>query len=381
MHQELQIKLAERLLDLIQRQTTDMVDVQSSAAVVEYLDPTRHQREVDVLYRRWPLIVGHASTLAGVGDYFTHDASGLPLLVVRGRDGRVRAFFNVCRHRGARVVCQASGAGKKSFVCPYHAWTYTLDSRLAGVPYPEGFPEIEPEQQGLVELPAEEFAGFVWLVPTPGARIDVAGHLGPLADELQALNVATHTVYESREFDRALNWKLSFDIFLEGYHVRRAHAETIAPMFLDNVGLYDALGWHLRNVFPKRSLGELRQQDRASWNLRAHANVLYIVFPNTALLVQPDHLSVMHSYPLGPTATRVVAYTLIPEPATSDNARRHWDANNAVFYSAIDEDYAMGESIQAGLASGANVALTFGRFEQALDRFHRAVDRALEESA
>jgi phenylpropionate dioxygenase-like ring-hydroxylating dioxygenase large terminal subunit len=381
MDQATQIKLVERLLDLTQRQTTDMVELPSSAAAVEYLDPVRCAREVDVLYRRWPLIVGPTSLLAGPGDYFTHDASGLPLLVVRGRDGRVRAFFNVCRHRGARVVCESSGAGKKSFACPYHAWTYTLDGRLAGVPHAEGFPDLDLERQGLVELPAEEFAGFVWVVLTPGARLDVAEHLGPLADELEALHVATHTVYESRQFDRALNWKLSFDIFLEGYHVRRTHAQTIAPVFLDNVGLYDALGWHLRNVFPKRSLEDLRQQDRARWDLRAHANVLYIVFPNTSLLVQPDHLSVMHVYPLGPVATRVVAYTLIPEPATSDKARRHWDANNAIFYSAIDEDYSMGESIQAGLTSGANAALTFGRFEQALDRFHRAVDRALAGSA
>ncbi|HEY2840812.1 MAG TPA: SRPBCC family protein [Pirellulales bacterium] len=380
MRQELQISLAKRLLDLIERRTTDMVDAQSSAPVAEYLDPVRHAREVETLYRRWPLIVGHSSKLAAVGDYFTHDASGLPLLLVRGGDGRARAFFNVCRHRGARVVCEAAGAGKTSFVCPYHSWTYKLDGRLAGIPHAEGFPEIEPARQGLVELPMEEYAGFLWVVPTPGASIDVASTLGPAADDLKALNVSTHTVYESRQFDRALNWKLAFDIFLEGYHVRPAHAQTIAPVFLDNVGLYDSLGWHLRIVFPKRSLSELRGQDPAGWNLRAHANVLYVIFPNTALLVQPDHLSVMHSFPLGPAATRVVAYTLTPEPATSDKARRHWDANNALFYAAIEEDYAMGESIQSGLGSGANAALTFGRFEQALGLFHRNVERALTDS-
>jgi phenylpropionate dioxygenase-like ring-hydroxylating dioxygenase large terminal subunit len=248
---------------------------------------------------------------------------------------------------------------------------------LAGIPHRYGFPNVDPAQTGLVELPADEQGGFIWVVPKPGAQIDVASYLGPLAEELASLGVAAHCVYESRTIDRALNWKLGFDVFLESYHVRRTHDATIAPLFLDNVGAYDSFSPHLRNLFPKRTIVELRHQDRSTWNLRQHANILYILFPNTALLVQPDHLSVIHSFPAGPASTRTLAYTLIPEPATSDKARRHWDANNAIFYAAIDEDYAMGEAIQEGLASGANAVLKFGRFEPALTRFHDAVSQFL----
>jgi phenylpropionate dioxygenase-like ring-hydroxylating dioxygenase large terminal subunit len=377
MQHQTQIELIARVLDLVQRRTTDMVDGETFHPVDRYLDPQRFRREVDLLFRRGPLIVGHVSQVARPGDYFTHDATGLPLVVMRGRDDRVRTFLNVCRHRGMRVVEEACG-NKNSLACPYHGWTYGLDGTLAGLPHRYGFPNLDTTTSGLVELPTEVGCGFVWVVPTVGESIDVAAHLGPLAEDLASLGIAEHSIYESRLVERALNWKLGFDIFLEGYHVRRTHDATIAPVFLDNVGLYDSFAPHLRNLFPKRSIVELRDVDRQAWQLRQHANVLYVIFPNTSLLVQPDHLSLLHSFPLAPDRTRTLAYTLIPEPAASDKARRHWDANNAIFYAAIDEDYAMGEAIQRGLASGANASLRFGRFEQALARFHRAVDAAIE---
>ena len=379
MQRETQIELIERVLHLVNRRTTHMVEREAILPIQRYLDPERLQREGDLLFRRRPLITGHVSQLLSAGDFYTHDATGLPLVVVRGRDNRVRAFLNVCRHRGMRVVDEACG-NQNSLACPYHGWTYGLDGALAGLPHRYGFPNLDSAIMGLVELPAEVCSGFVWVIPTAGTPLDLPAHLGSLSNDLAWLEIAKHTIYETRVIDRALNWKLGFDVFLEGYHVRRTHDATIAPVFLDNVGLYDSFSPHLRNLFPKRSIVELRGTDPAGWQLRQHANVLYVIFPNTLLLVQPDHLSVLHSFPLAPDRTRTVAYTLIPEPATSDKARRHWDANNALFYAAIDEDYAMGEAIQRGLASGANTALTFGRFEQALTRFHQAVDEAIDDA-
>src|SRR6185503_21080513 len=90
------------------------------------------------------------------------------------------------------------------------------------------------------------------------------------------------------------------------------------------------------------------------WRLREHGNILYHLFPNTLALVQPDHVSMFHAWPLGPARTLVHSYTLVPEPATTEKARRHWDANNAILYGATDEDFALGASLQRGLASGAN---------------------------
>jgi phenylpropionate dioxygenase-like ring-hydroxylating dioxygenase large terminal subunit len=175
--------------------------------------------------------------------------------------------------------------------------------------------------------------------------------------------------------ERALSWKLAIDVFLESYHLRPTHKDSIYPMFFDNVGLVDRVGPHLRNIFPKRTIRELPALPTESWELRRHANVLYHLFPNTLILVEPDHAAVLHLWPQGPDRTLLTAYTLVPEaPAMTDSARAYWDANNTILYNAIDEDFAMGESIQRGLASGANREVVFGAFEHALAHFHHQID-------
>jgi hypothetical protein len=100
-------------------------------------------------------------------------------------------------------------------------------------------------------------------------------------------------------------------------------------------------------------------------------------FPNTLVLVEPDHIAVSHVWPDGPEHTLVTAYTLVPETPTTDKVRAYWDANNAILYNATDEDYALGESIQAGLGSAANQDVVFAAFEHALAHFHAEVERLL----
>lgn len=146
-------------------------------------------------------------------------------------------------------------------------------------------------------------------------------------------------------------------------------------MFFDNVALVDPIGPHVRNVFPKRTIRELAARPENEWTLRRHANVLFHLFPNTLVLVEPDHAAVLHLWPAGPAHTTLVSYLLIPEAPASAKARTYWDANLAVLHRAVDEDFAMGESIQRGLASGANRELVFGAFEHGLAHFHRCVER------
>jgi phenylpropionate dioxygenase-like ring-hydroxylating dioxygenase large terminal subunit len=174
--------------------------------------------------------------------------------------------------------------------------------------------------------------------------------------------------------ERGLSWKLAIDVFLETYHLRPVHKDSIYPMFFDNIGLVDPIGPHLRNIFPKRSIKELPTLPRETWELRKHANVLYHLFPNTLILVEPDHAAVLTLWPLAPNRTLLSSFTLVPEAPATDKARAYWDANNAILYNAIGEDFAMGESIQRGLASGANRDVVYGAFEHALAHFHRQID-------
>lgn len=371
MNQNTQIALVERALEHARQRTTDCAAHGHARPVADYLSERRYAAELEGLFRRGPLLFGHGSEIPEPGDFITREIAGLPLLVVRQDDGSIAGFANVCRHRGTCVVDAARGRGRKSFVCPYHGWTYRRDGLLAKIPDGYGFPEIAAGRDGLRSIPVAEVSGFIATAPLA---------LPPeIAADLDGFGLASHHVYAPVRLDQPMSWKLALDIFLESYHLRVAHRKTIYPMFFDNLGLVDHFDPHLRNVFPKRSIRGLAETAPETWELRAHANILYFIFPSTIILIEPDHAAVLHVLPVAVDRCVVEAYTLIPEPA-DERAARYWDRNNEILYGAIAEDFALGASIQRGLASGANRALRFGRFEHALTYFHQAVDRAIAES-
>jgi phenylpropionate dioxygenase-like ring-hydroxylating dioxygenase large terminal subunit len=380
MRHELQQQLVKRVLAHLEGKTTDSEAAMSTRAVAAYTDPAIYERE-RAMFRAVPVPVGHVSQLAVPGAFITHDATGVPLLVVRGDDGELGAFLNVCRHRGTRLADAPCGEAK-AFVCPYHAWSYSRSGSLLGMPHERGFSGVDRDQRGLVRVPVGVAGGLVFVRPSAvgegeSAVLDAAAWLGPIADDLASFGLATSHVYAPSTQVRTLGWKLAIDVFLEAYHLRPTHHDSIYKMFFDNVGLVDPIGPHLRNVFPKRTIRELAAVPETEWVLRRHANVLYHLFPNTLILVEPDHAAVLHLWPLDAGRTLLTSYTLIPEPAVTEKARAYWDANNAILYNAVGEDFTMGESIQRGLASGANREVVFGAFEHALAHFHRQVDQRL----
>src|SRR5580765_73997 len=150
--------VAQRVLDHIANGTTDLGDAVWREPVAHYRDPVRLQAEIEVL-RRTATPFCPSAALPEVGSFVAREAAGVPLVAVRGADGKVRAFRNTCRHRGTQV---ASGTGcAKVFVCPYHAWTYTLEGKLRHVPHEEGFPGLDKSTHGLVPVHAEEKWGLV----------------------------------------------------------------------------------------------------------------------------------------------------------------------------------------------------------------------------
>jgi phenylpropionate dioxygenase-like ring-hydroxylating dioxygenase large terminal subunit len=369
MKQAIQIELVRRALAHLEARSTDTSGVMRPQTAAAYADPARFERERARLFRDYPIAIGHASQLAKPGDFITHEASGVPLLVTRGEDGQVRAFVNVCRHRGTRVVSAACGSSG-TFTCPYHAWTYDACGELVGVPHEAGFVgagELVRGKRNLTQVPVAELAGLIFVVPG-GDRSHLASWLGPLEDDLRGFGVEAGHAYAPMAMSRPLSWKLAIDVFLEAYHLKTAHKNSIYPMFFDNVGLVDPVGPHLRNVFPKRTIKELASTQPESWQLRRHANVLFHLFPNTLVLVEPDHAAVLHLWPEGPGSTLLTAYMLVPEQPATDKARAYWDANDKILMSAVAEDFAMGESIQRGVAAAGD--FMFGAFEHALGHFH-----------
>ncbi len=375
-----QVELIKRLLAQLDAGTTHMLPSEYRNAVSHYLDPGQFQREQEVLFRRYPMAVGFSSQVRRPGDYFIHGDTGVPILVTRDRQDGLRAFLNVCRHRGTQLVQEACGEGKKAFVCPYHGWSYGTDGGLLAIVHEEGFRGVDRRDYNLVPLPVTERFGLVWVVPTPGLALDMDTFLGPLAPDLDGYGLQHWRPYFTKAIRRKMNWKLMYDTFLEFYHFRWAHRDSIYPRFMDNAITFDEYAPHLRLIGATRTLPEVRAQPEKAWSLIEHAVVLYGLFPQAVLASLGDHFNVFVIFP-GERIDESVCYFTVftPDEPLTDAARRHWDKNVDLTLRTIEtEDFVMGESIQRGLASGANTHMTYGRFEAGLPTFHRAIAQALD---
>jgi len=375
--------LFERLLaELNEPASPDWQAPKTSVDPQVYYDSGRFQAEREQLFRRLPLCLGHADQLAEPGAVLALDFCGTPVLMARGADGELRVFLNVCRHRGARLVAQhGEVCRRKRFVCPYHAWTYRLDGSLAGVPRAEAFPELQPDRLGLRQLPSTIRHGLIWAMLDPAAdrAPDIAAYLDELDGDFDALGLAGHRFYRQHAIRRATNWKLIVDAFLEVYHVRRLHAATVGPFFVDAVSVSESVGPHLRFLAAREGTSEVRGLPPECWSPQLHATLVHFVFPNSLFVYHPDYISHLGMYPESADETLFVHTMLIPEKPTNEKAEDHWRRSFELMDTAVfnGEDLVVCEQIQRGLRSGANDALIIGRLEQNLHRFHASVDAAL----
>ena len=381
MRQETQARLIRHILAQHAAQSRDMAPAEAAVAVADYVSASRYEREVATIFRDYPLLVGHTSQVVRPGDFLTHDLSGVPLVLLRNREGRLNAFINLCRHRGSPVQTRASGSNCRALVCPYHGWTYDLDGRLIGIPDAEGFADIDRAERGLVAVPAVERHGLLWVRPTPGPAFDLDGFLGPIGDELSGYDIGNLKPYRPELIRSRINWKLMVDTFLETYHFKFAHSGSVAPLFLDNSLAFEHFGPHARMVTPKKTITALAGTAEAGWSLRQHSILLYLLFPNTVLVVTEDHVATFAMFPAGPEAAALQLTFYIPELPESDKAKAYWTANADMICTALGEDFAIGEGMQAGFHTAANRELVLGRYEICIDAFHREVAAALARNA
>jgi phenylpropionate dioxygenase-like ring-hydroxylating dioxygenase large terminal subunit len=371
---------------LIERGTTAMADEVLRLPAATYIDPGRHRAERELFFRALPVVVATAAALPDPGDVVTLDIATLPVVVVRGKDGVARTFVNACRHRGNTVVPPgAAGAGSKrrALVCQYHAWTYDLQGRCRTFVDREGFAGLDQEQFGLVELPTEERHGLVWAVPDPAGAIDLDAHLGPYGQELENLGMAGFSLYRQEKLTLPFNWKLGADTFQELFHVAYLHKNTVAAYLLSNVGAHEDFGRHYRHTGVRTTFPAMLTLPEDEQSIFPQSAMVHLIFPNTILIWQLDHVEMWQFFPDGKRddACRAHISMLVPEVPGSEKAERHWRRNWEVMESSvIAEDYTTMEAIQQNLESGALPDLVLGRNEIALQHFHRQMLEALAEA-
>lgn len=379
MQHQKQVAETRRLFDLMARGTTEFAPEIWREPVSVYADPAHAAREQEVLFRGRPLAVAMSAELPRPGDFLTDDLGPASLLLTRTAAGEVKAFLNVCRHRGARVA-EGRGSNKRRFICPYHAWTYDNEGRLVGIPEQEAFEGVDCATHGLTPLSVAERHGIIWVHFDPKASFDPAAVLGDLDTELAAYNFAGYHFHERRTMTVPINWKLVVDGFLEGYHLRSLHKKTVEPIFLSRHCSADVFGSNVRMIIPRRSFPEMQGQPEQSWDLVRHTAIIYVLFPNTVIVVQGDHIETWHCYPSGNKVDECTFHLgfYVPEPAMSPSAHEHWRRNmDLVLATVKDEDIPTSRGIQTGATSGAQTHLVFGRNEPALIGYHRALRDAL----
>jgi phenylpropionate dioxygenase-like ring-hydroxylating dioxygenase large terminal subunit len=365
-----------RIGEQILRKQPQWGDRESHIPVERYFSASIWQAEIERLFRPLPLIAAHSSEIAR-GQVLAHDGYGVPLLLARDDEGTLRAFLNVCRHRGMRLVESSESACKRaSVVCPYHGWTYKLDGALRHMPHAQAFDACPQGGRDLVALPCAERHGVVWIVPSASGAIDLDEFLGGLTGELPFYEIEQLTLFRTIEAEYPANWKLIVDAFLEPYHIRVLHKDTIYPFFTDGITAAQQYGPHISSLVARRAAQEWAdsgtQAPATLARLRELATPSQVIFPNTITIFHPDYLSLITVYPVGPETLRWTHRMLIPKDKATPDWTPHWEKTFNLIEQGVfqKEDIRCAVDIQKGFHSGANAFVTAGRVEQALGWFH-----------
>ena len=330
-----------------------------------------------------PQVVGLSADLPEKGSFFTRDNLEVPLVVMRGEDGVIRAFANVCLHRCAQVVQDSRGCARRHS-CHYHGWTYGSDGKLVGVPSRDSFPNVDIGTDQLPQLPTFEKHGVIWVTLRPASDGVSEPDVGFIGDDFDNFDFDGYDHWRTHRFDLAMNWKLVMDTFMESYHVGALHKESALQFFMPNLFVTDHHGPHLRHVVPRRSLVKLEEQAPEDWDPVPHTTVIYALFPNALLVIQKDHIETWRTTPNPTDPARCVSdFDLyIPKGELTELANAHWEKNfKAIIDVVIEEDFAAMHGVQRGLNARMLDHLQVGANETGLRLYHAALDDALAASS
>ena len=362
----------DRIFTHIDNGTTDLGDTIWKEPVENYYSLERFNAEIALL-RKLPIPYCPSAALPQNGSYIARNASKTPLLVVRGEDGGVRAFINACRHRGMQVA-NGSGCKKKAFVCPYHAWTYSLEGKLKRIPGEDGFPDLNKDDHGLVEVSAIEKGGIVYV--QQDGQIDI--------NSLEkCLNYFTddQEMFQQGEVTDKANWKLLTETLLEGYHIKSLHRDTFYPYGLDNINLVETFGPNSRVIFPFKRIEKLRDLQPNERKIKGTVTAVYHLFPNASVSLLSKHSNLTIMEPIAPNQVKLVTY-LMTNPETKGSSATLEDARRDALFvneSGQDEDREAARAIQETVTAPANTHLTFGYFEKAIVNFHSHLSKHLDD--
>jgi choline monooxygenase len=338
-----------------------------------YVDPKIFATEKEkIFYRTWQ-VVGHASQLANPGDYFTTELAGEPLLCVCGSDAKLRAFYNVCKHRAGPP---AEGCGsRKLFRCGYHGWTYDLNGTLICATEIAGINGFRPEDFSLTPIRIEEWFNLVFVNLDPAAP-PLPETLGELPRQVEKFPFGGMKLFERRTYDMKCNWKIYVDNYLEGYHLPSVHPGLNRELDY-NAYVVEPHSSYVRQFSPIRGTQPGDATPRRYQEAREDLTTEYFwVFPNCMLNCYPDNVSVNIVLPLEPERTLAIFEWYLPEEDHSGPAAK---ASVEFSHQIQLEDVQICEVVQRNLRSRS---YSRGRFsvkqERGVHAFHRMYAKVMQ---
>ncbi len=326
-----------------------------------YTTTESYLAECESIFERMWFCASHVSDFAGAGSFRTVQVGRESILLTRNRRGKIRGFFNVCRHRGARLCTEDEGQMRRSIQCPYHAWTYDFDGKLIAAPNLARMPDIDRDEYGLRKVHVREWLGYVWvsLADEPESfqhtvEQEILDRLGAMSN-LDAYDIATLVVGRRHTYDVASNWKLIIENFMECYHCATIHPELteVLPEFADGLAAqffvnHGAMfGEEIRGFTVDGSVGLTRlpglqeNQDRRYYAIT--------IKPQVFVNLVPDHVIFHRMYPLAADRTIVECdWLYLPDVVESGV---DLDRSVELFHRVNQQDFEACERTQLGMGS------------------------------
>lgn len=376
----------QRLVEMAQesiRHSTDgtnqLVEGISRLPASNYYDPERWSREVDLVFKRVPLLLATTSELPSINDYKAIEVVGMPVLLTRGADGLVRAFVNMCSHRGSMLVDPGLGNTRR-FTCPYHAWTYDSTGDLVGIFKQSDFGDLDFSCHGLTPLPVAERAGLIWVILNTQPVVDIDAFLCGYDELLAFHHFETMHHYGNVQL-AGPNWKVAFDGYVDFYHLPILHKNTFGTGISPDA-VFQQVGPHQRVSGPRQPWSKLSDMAEDDWPIDALLGGVWSVFPHGSIarfdVAGQNVYQVARIFP-GATADESISHLdfVSPGEPTPEFVELVEKQKDFLVSVVRDEDYATGLKIQRNVKTGVKKEFIFGRNEGGARHVHGWIDKIL----
>ncbi|MCG8440659.1 MAG: Rieske 2Fe-2S domain-containing protein [Caulobacterales bacterium] len=346
-----------------------------------YVDEAFNQLEFERLWKRTWVYACHMDELPEAGSYLLWKRLGSPILIVRGQDDEVRAFYNTCRHRGGPLVKDDAGR-RNLFVCGYHGWSYDHTGRLVGLRDERDFPDLDKSCLGLISIRCERFGNWVFVNSDENAE-PLLDFLGPVAGEMAEFQPHTIRLAHKAEFEISCNVKVLLDAFLETYHLKSIHQQTV-DRFLDHLGTTIEL-WpngHSRMVTPNRrpewsdpGVAGLPEIDSVGPIAREN-NVSYNIYPNIVCPPSPSGMPFIVFWPKTINTMALECIWFSPDWGGGP-LPDIWKTRVGNFEAILEEDTQFAPQIQASVESDGFKGIPLSYQERRIYHWHEELDRRI----